>query len=84
MTNENLLFMEKQFNMLKVEKGVIFHSIIFISFRHQAREAEPKDYDLNKAPYRDLCNATYNRIGNVTDGVSFLNDTFWFYHILSE
>jgi len=35
---------------------------------HQAREAEPKDYDLNKAPIRDLCNSTYDRIGNATDG----------------
>lgn len=35
---------------------------------HQAREAEPKDYDLNKHPTRDLCKATYDRIGNVTDG----------------
>ncbi len=36
--------------------------------RHQAREAEPKDYDISKHPQRDLCKATYNRIGNVTDG----------------
>jgi len=35
---------------------------------HQAREAEPKDYDLNTAPRRDLCTATYMRIGDNTDG----------------
>lgn len=35
---------------------------------HQAREAEPKDYDLNQHDERDLGKATYKRIGNVTDG----------------
>ncbi|KAK7489500.1 hypothetical protein BaRGS_00019299 [Batillaria attramentaria] len=35
---------------------------------HQARESEPKDYDLNRAPERDLSKASYHRIGNVTDG----------------
>ncbi|XP_070555395.1 cilia- and flagella-associated protein 95-like [Ptychodera flava] len=36
---------------------------------HQAREAEPKDYEINKEPpKRNLHNATYNRIGDVTDG----------------
>jgi len=35
---------------------------------HQARESEPKDYDLSKDPTRDLTIATYNRIGKVTDG----------------
>lgn len=35
---------------------------------HQARESEPKDYDLNRDPVRDLSKASYNRIGNVTDG----------------
>lgn len=44
--------------------------ILFENFRNQAREAEPKDYDINKAPMRDLGKATYHRIGNVTDGVS--------------
>ena len=37
--------------------------------RHQARESEPKDYDLSKHDERDLCKATYDRIGDVTDGV---------------
>ena len=36
--------------------------------RHQAREAEPRDYDMNRNEQRDLCTATYERIGNVTDG----------------
>ncbi|XP_072170244.1 cilia- and flagella-associated protein 95-like [Diadema setosum] len=38
---------------------------------HQAREAEPKDYDINKfdSPLdRKLHHTTYKRIGNVTDG----------------
>ena len=37
-------------------------------FRHQAREAEPKNYDISNNAVRDLCKATYKRIGNVTDG----------------
>ncbi|XP_072045951.1 cilia- and flagella-associated protein 95-like [Amphiura filiformis] len=37
---------------------------------HQAREAEPKEYDINgeRIDQRNLHRATYNRIGNVTDG----------------
>lgn len=35
---------------------------------HQAREAEPKDYNLNRNDERDLSKASYKRIGNVTDG----------------
>ena len=35
---------------------------------HQARESEPKDYNISKDPQRDLCKATYDRIGNVTQG----------------
>ncbi|KAL8590462.1 hypothetical protein ACOMHN_011675 [Nucella lapillus] len=35
---------------------------------HQARESEPKDYNLSKDPVRDLTRASYNRVGNVTDG----------------
>merc|ERR1712168_1564938 len=35
---------------------------------HQAREAEPKDYDLNLDAQRDLTKSTYSRIGDVTDG----------------
>ena len=46
------------------------HKTYFIFFRHQAREAEPKEYDINRSHERDLCKATYKRIGNVTDGVS--------------
>ena len=39
--------------------------------RHQAREAEPKDYDIKdyRPEKRDLHNSTYRRIGNATDGV---------------
>ncbi|CAK8672261.1 unnamed protein product [Clavelina lepadiformis] len=38
---------------------------------HQAREAEPKNYDINDFPVppgRNLLTATYERIGGVTDG----------------
>ena len=41
-------------------------------YRHQAREAEPKDYSLNNDPVRDLHHATYQRMGTVTDGVRIL------------
>ncbi|XP_041359032.1 protein C9orf135-like isoform X2 [Gigantopelta aegis] len=34
----------------------------------QAREAEVKDYDFNKAEVRDFSRSTYKRLGNVTDG----------------
>ena len=37
-------------------------------YRHQAREAEPRDYDMSKGDKRDLCLATYKRIGDVTRG----------------
>ncbi|XP_077991181.1 cilia- and flagella-associated protein 95-like [Glandiceps talaboti] len=36
---------------------------------HQAREAEPKTYDINvEPPKRNLHRATYDRIGDITDG----------------
>uniref|UniRef100_A0A0B6Z507 Uncharacterized protein n=1 Tax=Arion vulgaris TaxID=1028688 RepID=A0A0B6Z507_9EUPU len=35
---------------------------------HQARQAEPKDYDLSKHDVRSMNLSTYNRIGNITDG----------------
>ena len=43
-----------------------------VSCRHQAREAEPKNYDIKdyQPQKRNLHNSTYHRIGNVTDGVS--------------
>lgn len=41
---------------------------ILNSHWHQARQAEPKDYDINKDPTRTMTLSTYNRIGNVTDG----------------
>ncbi|KAL5020941.1 hypothetical protein ScPMuIL_000096 [Solemya velum] len=42
---------------------------------HQARESEPKDYDINRSEKRNLCKATYSRIGNITDG-SIPNTTY--------
>ena len=46
----------------------------FFFNRHADREAEPKNYDITKSDIdeRDLLRATYNRIGNITDGVSFI------------
>jgi len=41
---------------------------ILNSHWHQARQAEPKDYDINKDGARTMTLSTYNRIGNVTDG----------------
>lgn len=37
-------------------------------FRHQAREAEPKDYVLSEAPERDLLKSTYKHLGNSAEG----------------
>lgn len=34
---------------------------------HQAREAEPKDYDLSKAPVRDLRQSSYKQLGTVSN-----------------
>ena len=45
------------------------------NWRHQARQQEPKDYDISKGDVRDLCKPTYHRIGNVTDGVRFFSRT---------
>lgn len=47
-----------------------FMLLFFYDCRHQAREAEPKDYDINRSDTRNLCNASYKRIGDFTDGVS--------------
>ena len=48
----------------------------FVLNRHADREAEPKNYDVTKSDIdeRDLLRATYDRIGNITDGVSKLNN----------
>lgn len=43
---------------------------------HQAREAEPKDYDITTAEKKDLCKATYVRIGDATDGKDFPETTY--------
>ena len=50
--------------------------------RHQAREAEPKEYDIKdyQPEKRNLHNSTYHRIGNVTDGVRTLD---WFINIFA-
>jgi len=41
---------------------------ILNSHWHQARQSEPKDYDINRDPTRTMTISTYSRIGNVTDG----------------
>ena len=50
------------------------HTIAF-NTRHADREAEPKNYDVTKSDIddRDLLRATYDRIGNITDGVSLIS-----------
>lgn len=64
-TELSLILCEPGYNSL------ISNSLILC--RHQAREAEPKDYDIKdyQPQKRNLHNSTYHRIGNVTDGVSF-------------
>ena len=37
---------------------------VLVTFRHQARESEPKDYDLSESEVRDLCKSTYRRFGD--------------------
>jgi len=55
-----------------------------MSCRHQAREAEPKEYDIKdyEPQKRNLHNSTYHRIGNVTDGVSSKNIVFNFSELI--
>ena len=43
-------------------------TVFYAIFRHQAREAEPVDYDMSKNDVRNLTKSTYKRIGNITDG----------------
>jgi len=35
--------------------------------RHETRLAEPKDYDISRAPVRDILKATYKHLGTVAD-----------------
>ena len=49
-----------------------------INYRHEAREAEPKDHDIHgsknfNSKNRKLHQSTYDRILNVTDGVRILH-----------
>ena len=46
------------------------------SFRHQKREAEPKDNDLNKLPVRNMHISTYKQVA--TDGEVCHKHTFVF------
>jgi hypothetical protein len=61
---------------VRIDSYIIHDGLFFYIqlFRHQAREAEPKDYDLKDydPEKRKLHNSTYKRILNVTDGVSLL------------
>lgn len=49
-------------------------NLILCIYRHQSREAEPKDYDVNEAPLgkKNLCHSTYRRFGNVSSEVSII------------
>lgn len=53
---------------------IIYYECAFTLYRHADREAEPKNYDVTKSDIdeRDLLRATYDRIGNITDGVSLI------------
>ena len=57
------------FNYKHKKVKIIYIDSLFS--RHQAREAEPKEYDIKdyQPEKRNLHNSTYQRIGNVTDGV---------------
>jgi len=41
--------------------------------RHQARESEPKDYNISTDPVRNLKRATYDRLASITDGVRMVD-----------
>lgn len=51
-------------------------------FRHQAREGEPRDYDLSSDPVRDLRRSTYQHLGVASAAVStiFMNISQSFTH----
>lgn len=46
-----------------------YSRVVLNSNWHQARESEPKDFDVSTAPVRNLKRATYNRLASVTDGM---------------
>jgi Domain of unknown function (DUF4572) len=43
-------------------------------YRHQAREGEPRDYDLSHDPVRDLRKSTYRHLGTVSTTVKAKKD----------
>ncbi|XP_059144331.1 cilia- and flagella-associated protein 95-like [Physella acuta] len=74
--NENIYYAEKRKGSLTLRSNQMNYSRAILNSRwHQARESEPKDYDLNKHPIRTMSFSTYKRIGNDTDG-SLPNTTY--------
>ncbi|KAK6179095.1 hypothetical protein SNE40_011530 [Patella caerulea] len=61
-------FVERKGSMFLRSNHMNYARATLTSNWHQAREAEPKDYDISRDAVRDLCKATYGRIGNITDG----------------
>jgi hypothetical protein len=53
-------------NIWSVEIIIVVIKTCVLFFRHQKREAEPKDNDLNKLPVRNMHISTYKHIS--TDG----------------
>ncbi|XP_067928714.1 cilia- and flagella-associated protein 95-like isoform X2 [Watersipora subatra] len=45
-----------------------YSRVVLNSNWHQARESEPKDYEISTAPVRNLKRATYDRLASITDG----------------
>ncbi|KAK7100838.1 cilia- and flagella-associated protein 95-like [Littorina saxatilis] len=61
-------YLERKGSLFLRANHMNYSRAILNSNWHQARESEPKDYNISQDPVRDLTIATYNRIGNVTDG----------------
>ena len=52
--------------------------------RHQARESEPKDYNISTDPVRNLKRATYDRLASITDGVCILIHSPYRFYMFSQ
>lgn len=61
-------YAERKGSLLLRSQNMNYSRAVLNSNWHQAREAEPKDYDMSKHPVRNLKWSTYRRIANVTDG----------------
>ena len=52
--------------------------------RQQARESEPKDYNISTDPVRNLKRATYDRLASITDGVCILIHSPYRFYMFSQ